>query len=686
MKKIFSLILPIILIIFSGMLLVSCGELNINNNDVDVKLAFNLTEFEYNGEKQVPIVALLQINGETVSSKDYEVHASNNINVGEATARVKLKGKYKGTIVRKYKILPKKLTIDKVYIRSRKYEEGNRVVEISNVSDLVLKGVVPGEDVTLNSANAKARIKGLNVDAGNHTVECYDFKIEGKDISNYVLVQPTASVNITSISQEKPVLGADKDITIEAYSNKIIVNNLNNIENLQYCITKNNGAQNWQDSNVFQNLDENTNYNVYVRRKSSTNYSSSSSLVVSVTTPKTKIEIKDITVDENIKFEKGSLEIKNTNLNIWEVSGFLTSVSNAQKDYFNNNSYNYFIPLNLTMDYSGAYETLMSSAIFTITDGVANVTKTLEFVNGENYTIELIKGISPEMIENGGFKISIIWGNGSEQFYNIDLTNIKLPTAVRTSCVELNSVVFNSCDVEITESMVENEFILNGNLPKMNISQINAFSDSNYKHFVTLYFENANVDWEQASMEIIENGSIVKSISLRNVNDTQFGFCLVKGLKTNQQSFEVRINWNSSEIVSYLFNLESCVYESVKWVDESNKLTIAGVDFYNSDSINLTKTDEFNKLEVSGENLLSSEQKNVLNTQKSNFIVLFFENMNPDYSVIEYNFGGADYSVEPSYQTNNGFYIVVLFDSNQENIELNINWNLKVKETIEFNF
>ena len=488
MKKIFNLFLPVLLLIFSGMLLIGCGELNINNNDVDVKLAFNLTEFEYNGENQTPIVALLQINGENVSSKYYDVYASNNINVGEATAKVKLKGKYKGTIVRKFKILPKKLTIDKVYIRSRKYEEGNRVVEISNISDLKLNGVVQGEDVVLNTENASAKIKGLNVDSGNHTVICDGFKIEGKDISNYVLVQPTASVHITSISQEKPTLGINKDVTIEAYSNKIIVNNLNNIENLQYSITRNNGTLKWQDSNIFENLDQNTLYTVHVKRKASTNYSESSSLVVNVTTPKTEVEIKNINVNENVKFEKGDLNIKNINSTNWEIFGFLSNVSQAQKDYFNNASYTHFMPLILTLDYSGAYETDLTSATFTISDGVANVTKSVTLTkNNKTFVIELIKGISPEMIEDGGFKISVIWGNGAEQVYNFDLSNVKMPTAVRTSGAELSSTNFNSTDIQISDSIVENEFILAGNLQKMTISQSNAFLDDNYNYFVTLY-------------------------------------------------------------------------------------------------------------------------------------------------------------------------------------------------------
>ena len=69
MKRVYSVILPILLLLFSGFMFAGCGGLNVNKSDVDVKIGFNLTEFEYNGKYQTPIVAVFKVNGENVSSK-----------------------------------------------------------------------------------------------------------------------------------------------------------------------------------------------------------------------------------------------------------------------------------------------------------------------------------------------------------------------------------------------------------------------------------------------------------------------------------------------------------------------------------------------------------------------------------------------------------------------------------------
>ena len=678
MKKLYLIILPILLFIASSIVLTGCG-INVNKGNVDVQIGFNLTELEYNGKNQIPLVAVFKINNENVSSKDYEISAVNNKYVGNAKATIKLKGKYSGTITKEFKIVPKKLKIEGISFKTKKYEEGNRTVEFSSSFNPTLKGVVPGEDVILNSSNATAKIKSANVSVGNKEVVCSGFTIEGSDISNYELVQPTGTITINKASQEKPVLGTD--FSIETYSNKIIINNLKNDSNLLFSVTESNGTMNYISSNIFTGLKENTTYSVHVKRKEIPNYSSSSPTYVSVVTPKSEVVLEPIEVND-ILFGKGDLKLENSN-NKFALSGFLSDASLNQRNYFNNNSYDYFIPLTFKMSYkSDDNKTKINNVTFTVEDGVANVTKSITL--DDEYSFQLIKGVNASMVEKGQFKIFVTWGNSDPTEYIFDISKLGLPTLVRASSCELSNVEFNSSQISIKKSLVINEFNIVGNLSKMDITQENAFNDEKYDYFVTMYFENANINWDVATMVVNENGSDVKTVSLKSAQDTQYGFYLIKGLKLNQKSFTIKINWDGFELVSYDFYLNDVVYESLRWVNQSNSLSINSCEFYNS-SLSINRTNEFNKYSVVGSNKLSTEQKEILNVSDENFMVLFFENNEPNYSKINVKINGVDNAVESKYQRLNGFYVLLTY-SEVEDIEIIISWNENIQETVKFVF
>ncbi|MCD7840238.1 MAG: CAP domain-containing protein [Erysipelotrichaceae bacterium] len=74
--------------------------------------------YTYTGKTLKPTITLK--NGSTtISSSNYTVTYSNNINVGTATVTIKGKGSYTGTITKTFKIIPPKTTLQKLTAKSK---------------------------------------------------------------------------------------------------------------------------------------------------------------------------------------------------------------------------------------------------------------------------------------------------------------------------------------------------------------------------------------------------------------------------------------------------------------------------------------------------------------------------------------------------------------------------------------
>ena len=69
------------------------------------------TSYTYDGKAKKPTVKVLNSKGKVLKSSNYTVKYSNNVKAGKATATIKFKGKYTGTIKATYTIKPKTTTI-----------------------------------------------------------------------------------------------------------------------------------------------------------------------------------------------------------------------------------------------------------------------------------------------------------------------------------------------------------------------------------------------------------------------------------------------------------------------------------------------------------------------------------------------------------------------------------------------
>lgn len=72
------------------------------------------TEFIYNGKPQTPSITVKDDAGQTIDTANYTVTYSGNINVGQASVTVAFKGKYVGTVTKKFTIVPKGTSISKL--------------------------------------------------------------------------------------------------------------------------------------------------------------------------------------------------------------------------------------------------------------------------------------------------------------------------------------------------------------------------------------------------------------------------------------------------------------------------------------------------------------------------------------------------------------------------------------------
>lgn len=587
MKKL-SIFIVAIIMLFSGVALAGCNMINVNSDENKVQVGFATTELEYNGEAQLPVIAFIKVNGEEISKNSYSLSAINNKKVGEATAIIKMKGKYSGTIKKKFKITKKKLIVEGIIYNKREYEENNRIITL-NTSNVKLVGVIAGEEVILDSSNVYAETKTTNCDAGSKTVVCYGFKISGANVGNYTLITPTKTDNlITRKNQKTPVYG--EDYKVEVTHNSIKIVQLIEDDSLQYRLSGPTISNSTYSTKLeYKDLSEGETYTLLAQRKSSTNYYSSSSKTITLKMPKANVEKVDLVVENGsnkIKFNGDRLKVEKDDSSElqWNLKGYLSTVSDAQKNWFNDSRYQYFVPLRIS--YLGTTKVLGSNttsivttprkATIIVSDGVANVTRTFDW-SGENVAekeigvIDLIKGVNDEMLAKGSFTIDITWGNNETLTYTFNLSDLSKPSEVQLSSAELVrdslSANFDSTNISISKSSAS-EYQIEGEFKPQTANQKIAFNDNNYDYYVTLYFEclSANVDWDNASFksyDILDNGStetLVKEMSLKDCNDTEFGLNIIKGLKKNQYGFKIEINWNNSLTKIYNFVIQNSTF------------------------------------------------------------------------------------------------------------------------------
>lgn len=74
------------------------------------KITLSGTSYTYNGKTRAPRVKVVDAKGKKISAKYYLVKNGKAKNVGTHTVKISFRGRYKGTVTRKFKIVPKKVS------------------------------------------------------------------------------------------------------------------------------------------------------------------------------------------------------------------------------------------------------------------------------------------------------------------------------------------------------------------------------------------------------------------------------------------------------------------------------------------------------------------------------------------------------------------------------------------------
>ena len=90
------------------------GKNETGNKVIEIKpesVSLSKTSLTYNGKAQRPIVTVKDSKGNQISSANYTITYSNNVNVGQATVTVTFKNSYSGTVRKTFLIQPKGTTL-----------------------------------------------------------------------------------------------------------------------------------------------------------------------------------------------------------------------------------------------------------------------------------------------------------------------------------------------------------------------------------------------------------------------------------------------------------------------------------------------------------------------------------------------------------------------------------------------
>lgn len=172
-------------------------------SDSDVTIN-TIPDQTYTGQAIEPEVA---VNG--YSADDYDVTYENNIRVGKATATVRFKGNYSGTVSKTFQITPKALTVSGVAASNKVYD-GTTTATIT----ATLQGVVNGDSVQLTPPAADFDTKDAGTGKAVTIAASGSFTISGADAGNYTLTQPTVSGLTADITPATLTAPGNQAVTI----------------------------------------------------------------------------------------------------------------------------------------------------------------------------------------------------------------------------------------------------------------------------------------------------------------------------------------------------------------------------------------------------------------------------------------------------------------------------------------
>lgn len=172
-------------------------------SDSDVTIN-TIPDQTYTGQAIEPEVA---VNG--YSADDYDVTYENNIRVGKATATVRFKGNYSGTVSKTFQITPKALTVSGVAASNKVYD-GTTTATIT----ASLQGVADGDSVQLTTPAADFDTKDAGTGKAVTIAAGGSFTISGADAGNYTLTQPTVSGLTADITPATLTAPGNQTVTI----------------------------------------------------------------------------------------------------------------------------------------------------------------------------------------------------------------------------------------------------------------------------------------------------------------------------------------------------------------------------------------------------------------------------------------------------------------------------------------
>lgn len=131
------------------------------------KITLSKTAYTYNGSEKKPVVTVKDSKGNKIAKSNYTVSYKNNKKVGKATVTITLKGNYKGTVKKTFKINPKGTTATvaageksfKVTIKKQSVQTTGYQIRYSAKSTMAnAKTVTVSKNTTLNKTvkNLKA--------------------------------------------------------------------------------------------------------------------------------------------------------------------------------------------------------------------------------------------------------------------------------------------------------------------------------------------------------------------------------------------------------------------------------------------------------------------------------------------------------------------------------------------------
>lgn len=98
----------------NGTIKQQCTICGCTNNDTIARIgsvSISNEVYTYNGRAKKPFIIIKDSLGKVISSNNYTISYTNNVNVGKGTVKVNLKGNYNGTLAKVFKINPKSTSI-----------------------------------------------------------------------------------------------------------------------------------------------------------------------------------------------------------------------------------------------------------------------------------------------------------------------------------------------------------------------------------------------------------------------------------------------------------------------------------------------------------------------------------------------------------------------------------------------